>query len=66
MTEEVVNSRTLIIITAIKQGTQLMPETVIVDPNVIEKSNCKSIYEQPLTRYKGIDFKYLIVIKCYK
>jgi hypothetical protein len=65
ITEEVVHSKTLIIVTAIKQGDKIVPETVMIDPNVMAKSKCQNIYQHPLTRYRGVDFKYLVLIKCY-
>lgn len=65
LTEEVVNSRTLIIVTAIKQKDRVVPETVMIDPAVMAKAKCRNVYQHPLTRYKGIDFKYLVLIKCY-
>lgn len=64
ITEEVTNSKILLILYASKQGDNLIIDSKIVDLDILKKNNCKIIHEHPLDVKYAI-LNHFVVMKCY-
>lgn len=65
ITEEVANSRTVLILYASKQQDQFIIDSKIVDTSILFKKGCKVTYMHPLD-VKNAILNYFVVMKCYK
>jgi hypothetical protein len=64
ITEEVANSRTVLVLYASKQQDQLIIDSKIVDMEVLVKKGCKVTYVHPLD-VKNAILNHFVVMKCY-